>query len=349
MTNPNNIVGTNAGFNGRTTPNAFNDVLQIFSGQGIVYGWATVPKTGMTVQLGGSGSVRDVAIAEDNAGNRTTINNRTATPVEITLAGAPATGNRYDSIIAYVNNPQDGTGADDVDFPSQIGVLVVSGTAAANPSVPNDAAIRSAITADGGNGVTAYYAKLADVYVGQGVTTIGSGVITANKTSIQDGFVGTDSLASTSITTIKLASSAVTGAKIQNSTITGGKLADGAITTAKVADEAITGDKIDWATTRTTLWSGSLNTTGSTTYNFSENAYDFSYLLVTFGQSGACKKTEIFPTSSLTQANAVMMQSPSVYVCATLGIKNSGAGFEYTQKNTAGWGDCYIYKIEGVK
>lgn len=339
MTNPNNIVGTNAGFNGRSTPNAINDALQIFSGQGIVYGWATVPKTGMTVQVGGQSGYRDVAIAEDNAGNRTTINNRTATPVEITLSGAPATGNRYDSIIAYVNNPQDGTGADDVDFPSQVGVLVVSGTAAANPTKPTTANIRTAITADGGNGTTAYFVKLADVYVGQGVTTIGSGVITANQAGLQAGFVDAAALAGSIISTNK----------IQNSAVTSAKIASNAITTAKVADGAITSDKIDWTTTRTTLWSGSLNTTGSTTYNFAENAYNFTYLLVTFGQSGACKKTEIFPTSSLTQANAVMMQSPSVYVCATLGIKNSGASFEYTQKSTSGWGDCYIYKIEGVK
>lgn len=137
--------------------------------------------------------------------------------------------------------------------------------------------------------------------------------------------------------------------QIANNAISTAKIADGAITTTKVADNAITGAKIDWSTTRTELWSGSLNTTGSTTYNFAENAYNFTYLLVTFGQSNACKKTEIFPTSSLTQVNAVMMQSPSVYVCATLNIENSGAGFAYDSKSVAGWSNCYIYKIEGVK
>ena len=99
MTNPDQTVGTNAGFNGRTTPNAMNDILGAFS-RGRISGWACTPKNGMTVQLGGNGTTRDVAIAEDNAGNRLTINNRTATPVEITLAGAPATGNRIDSIVA---------------------------------------------------------------------------------------------------------------------------------------------------------------------------------------------------------------------------------------------------------
>ena len=177
MTNPDNTVGTNAGFNGRTTPNAFNDVLATFSGRGIISGWTCSPKSGMTIQLGGNGSDRDVAIAEDNAGNKTTINNRTATPVEITLDGAPATNNRIDSIVAYVDNPQQGAGSTDVDFPSQVGIIAVKGTVAATPSAPTEAQIRTAITADGATGASAYYVVLANITVGTGVTTIGSGVI----------------------------------------------------------------------------------------------------------------------------------------------------------------------------
>ena len=177
MTNPDNTVGTNAGYDGRTTPNAFNDILGAFT-RGLVSGWACTPKSGMTVKLGGDGSTRDVAIAEDNAGNKTTINNRTATPVEITLAGAPATGNRIDSIVAYVDSGQSGQGATDVDFPSITGIIAVSGTAAGTPSAPTEAQIRSAITNDGADGASSFYVVLANITVGQGVTTIGSGVIT---------------------------------------------------------------------------------------------------------------------------------------------------------------------------
>lgn len=176
MTNPNNSVGTNAGYNGRTTPNAFNDILGIFDIPGIVSGWECSPKSGMTVQIGG-GSSRDVAIAEDNAGNRVTINNRSGAPIDVTLPGAPATGNRYDVIVAYVNNPIYGAGASDVDFPSQVGLIVVSGTVAANPNYPTDAQIEAAITADGGDGPNAYKVQLCSIFVGQGVTTIGSGSI----------------------------------------------------------------------------------------------------------------------------------------------------------------------------
>lgn len=175
MTNPNDIMGTNAGFGGRTSPNAFNDNLSLYS-RGVVSGWACTPKSGMTVQLGGSATVRDVAIAEDNAGNKTTINNRLGTPVEITLSGAPVTNSRIDAIVAYVDNPAQGQ-ATDVDYAEATGIIAVEGTASASPTVPNDSDIRSAITADGASGTTAYYVILATITVGTGVTTIGSGVI----------------------------------------------------------------------------------------------------------------------------------------------------------------------------
>lgn len=198
MTNPDNTVGTNAGYDGRTTPNAFNDILGAFT-RGLVSGWACTPKTGMTVQLGGDGSTRDVAIAEDNAGNKTTINNRTATPVEITLAGAPATGNRIDSIVAYVDSGQSGQGATDVDFPSITGIIAVSGTAAGTPTAPTEAQIRSAITNDGADGAGAFYVVLANITVGQGVTTIGSGVITQGDVVISNA-----QLADSSVTSDKI-------------------------------------------------------------------------------------------------------------------------------------------------
>ena len=199
MTNPDNTVGTNAGYDGRTTPNAFNDILGTFS-RGVISGWTCTPKSGMTVQLGGDGSTRDVAIAEDNAGNKTTINNRTATPVEITLAGAPATGNRIDSIVAYVDSAQSGQGATDVDFPSITGIIAVSGTAAGSPTAPTEAQIRSAITNDGADGASSFYVVLANITVGQGVTTIGSGVISAGTPAqmwaghLLDASVGSDKL-----------------------------------------------------------------------------------------------------------------------------------------------------------
>lgn len=175
MTNPNNAIGTNAGFGGRTSPNALNDNLAAWT-RGVISGWACSPKSGMIVQIGGSGSDRDVAVAEDNAGNKTTINNRSGSPVDITISGASSTGNRIDSIVAYVDNPAEGTSSD-VDYAPACGIIAVRGTVSSNPTAPTNAQIRTAITADGANGTAAYYVVLANITVGQGVTSIGSGAI----------------------------------------------------------------------------------------------------------------------------------------------------------------------------
>lgn len=203
MTNPNNAVGTNAAYGGRTSVNAFNDGLNIYS-RGIISGWACSPKSGMTVQIGGNGSERDVAAAEDNAGNKTSINNISGSPIDVTIPAAPATNNRIDLIVAYADNPPSGTSTV-VDNPAACGIIVVSGTAAASPTPPTDATIRSAITADGATGSTAYYVILAKIRVGTGVTTIGSGVITQGDVVISNA---------------QLADSSVTSDKIDWTTLT---------------------------------------------------------------------------------------------------------------------------------
>ena len=194
MTNPNNAIGTNAGFGGRTSPNALNDNLAAWT-RGVISGWACSPKSGMIIQIGGSGSDRDVAVAEDNAGNKTTINNRNGSPVDITLSGASSTGNRIDSIVAYVDNPAQGTSSD-VDYAPACGIIAVKGTVSSNPSAPTNARIRTAITADGANGTAAYYVVLANVTVGQGVTAIGSGAIAQGTKATLQQFM--DSIATDS-------------------------------------------------------------------------------------------------------------------------------------------------------
>lgn len=217
MTNPDNAVGTNAGYNGRTSTRAFNDDLAAHT-RGILTGWVCSPKTAMTVELGGDGSNRDVAIAEDNAGNRTTINNTSGAPVPITLDAAPASGSRYDLIVAYAENPAQGSGSTDVDFTTQVGFIAVKGTASGTPVVPNETAIRTAITADGATGASAYYVILAQILVGTNVTTIGSGVITQGATSQIDGAT----IPNNAITTDKIANGAVTHTKIDFDTFDAG-------------------------------------------------------------------------------------------------------------------------------
>lgn len=176
-TNPNNAVGTNAAYDGRTSVKAFNDGIGAYS-RGILSGWACSPNTGMTVSLGGDGTTRDIAIAEDAGGNKITVNNISESPVSVSLSAAPVSNSRIDLIVAYVDNPPQGS-ATSIDNPGACGLIAVDGTAAADPVAPNDSAIRTAITADGASGATAYYVVLATITIASGTTDLTSDNIKA--------------------------------------------------------------------------------------------------------------------------------------------------------------------------
>ena len=199
MTNPNNAIGTNGAFGGRTSVNAFNDNLAIYQGRGVLSGFAVSPNTGMSVAIGGDGITRDVAIAEDNIGNKTTINNISESPVVLNIAGAPASNSRIDAIVAYVDNPAQGS-ATETDNPSACGLLDVQGSVSATPSQPDENAIRTAITADGASGTTAYYVVLGYITVANGTTDITSNMITKGN----DAVISTNSVADGSITLGKI-------------------------------------------------------------------------------------------------------------------------------------------------
>lgn len=181
MTNPNNAIGTNAAYGGRTSAKAFNDVLGAFT-PGIVSGWQCQVDSGLTVMLGGSHSVRDVAVAVNNTGDKTSINNISADEVLVTVAAAPATDSRIDAIVAYVDNPPQGS-ATSADNPEACGIIAVQGTIDADPEMPNESLIRSAITADGASGTTAYYVVLATVTVPTGTTDLIPGYIQQGEKS----------------------------------------------------------------------------------------------------------------------------------------------------------------------
>ena len=182
MTNPNNSVGTNAAYGGRTSVDAFNDDLAAYS-RGILSGWACAPSSGLTVTLGGDGETRDVAIAEDSAGNKTTINNISGSPISVTISAAPATNSRIDAIVAYVDASPQGS-ATITDNYEACGLIVVTGTSSASPSVPSENMIRSAITADGASGATAYYVVLAIITIASGTTDIVTSNITAGENAM---------------------------------------------------------------------------------------------------------------------------------------------------------------------
>lgn len=171
MTNPGDAVGTNGAYGGRTSVNAFNDVLAAFTGPGIVRGWKCRPSSGMTIALGGEDLIRDVAIAENDLGQRTTVDNISTQPVEVTLSDAPTLGSRIDAIVAYITNPPDSTG-ELIDSPDACGLIAVEGSVTTSPVTPTESMIREAITADGGSGVSAYYVVLATVRVNTGTNVI---------------------------------------------------------------------------------------------------------------------------------------------------------------------------------
>ena len=181
MTNPNNAVGTNAAYDGRTSVNAFNDDLAAYT-SGILSGWACTPNSGLTVSLGGDGSTRDVAVAEDNAGNKTSINNISGSPIDVTMSAAPGSNSRIDLVVAYVDNPPQGVNTT-ADNPSACGIIKVTGTASSSPVAPNDSTIRTAITGDGASGATAYYAILAYITISSGTTDITTSNIQAGPTA----------------------------------------------------------------------------------------------------------------------------------------------------------------------
>lgn len=214
MTNPNNAIGTNAAYGGRTSVNAFNDDLAAYN-RGIISGWQCVPNTGLTVSVGGVSGTRDVAIAEDNIGNKTTINNISFAPVNVSLAAAPVANSRIDLIVVYVDGSPDGT-AEDVDNPSACGIISVKGTAAASPVEPSDSDIRDAITADGASGSTAYYTVLASVTIASGVTEITSAMISDGVRSelALIGAVVSEPTSLAYIDTVNIVDKAVTAEKI---------------------------------------------------------------------------------------------------------------------------------------
>lgn len=181
MTNPNNAIGTNAAYSGRTSAKAFNDVLGAFT-PGIVSGWECQVDSGMTVLLGGDGVNRDVAVAINNTGDKTSINNISADEVAVTIAAAPAADTRIDAIVAYVDNPPQGSSTS-ADNPEACGLIAVQGTSAADPEEPTENIIRSAITADGASGTTAYYVVLATVTVATGTTDLTNDDITQGEKS----------------------------------------------------------------------------------------------------------------------------------------------------------------------
>ena len=183
MTNPNNIVRVRARNGGRASVYEANAWAQGFS-MGILEGYGVTQNTSadMNVLVGGSATKPDVLIAQNPAGYKIALDIIGRQAVAIT---APASNSRISAIVAYTNDLSLSTTQDDVTgSPASCGLIVVNGTAAANPVAPTDSQIRKAITSDGATGSQAAYCVIATIKVASNTTLITNSLISTNQAAI---------------------------------------------------------------------------------------------------------------------------------------------------------------------
>ena len=183
MTNPNNIVRVRARNGGRASVYEANAWCQAF-GSGVLEGTGVVQNTSadMNVLVGGSATKPDVLIAENPAGYKIALD---IIGQQAVALAAPASNSRISAIVAYTDDVALSTTQSDVTgSPSSCGLIVVNGTATANPVAPTDAQIREAITADGATGSQASYCVIATITVASNTTMITNNLISPKFTGI---------------------------------------------------------------------------------------------------------------------------------------------------------------------
>lgn len=183
MTNPDNIVRVRARNGGRASVYEANGWAQAYTG-GLFEGNGVIQNTSadMNVLVGGSAAKPDVVLAENPAGYKFALDIVGQQAVAVT---APASNSRISAIVAYTDDLSLATTEDTVTgSPASCGLIVVNGTAAADPTEPSDAQIRSAITADGATGSQAAYCVIATILVENTTTIITNSLITIKNAQI---------------------------------------------------------------------------------------------------------------------------------------------------------------------
>lgn len=176
MTNPSSIVRFHSRTGGRGSVAEANMAYQIY-GQGLFSGTGVVESgnADMNVVVGGSNNSPDIVIAESPAGYKVALDIVGTAQLTIT---APASNSRISAVVAYTDDLSIASTEDTVTGnPATCGLIVVDGTTAANPNVPTEAQIRTAITADGATGSQAAYAVVAYITVSSATTIVTSSLI----------------------------------------------------------------------------------------------------------------------------------------------------------------------------
>lgn len=184
MTNPDNTVRVRARKNGRASVYEANAWAQPYS-TGALTGTAvtaTSPAT-LGVTINGDANAPAIVIAKNPSGYKIALDLTAEVSLPLT---APASTSQIVAIVAYTDDLSViGTDSEETGSPSSCGLLAVYGTASSSPVAPSDAAIRTAITADGANGAEASYAILATISLTSTTTAVSANNITTNISSIE--------------------------------------------------------------------------------------------------------------------------------------------------------------------
>ena len=219
MTNPDNTVRVRARNGGRASVYEANGWAQAYT-SGLVEGNGVVQNTSadMHVLVGGSATKPDVVLAENPAGYKIALDLVSQQPLTITT---PASNSRISAIVAYTDDLALASTEDSVTgSPASCGLIVVNGTAAADPSEPTDTQIRNAITSDGATGSQAAYCVIATIKVANNTTTITDSLITMKRAGVRSQNIDFTTLSGNYSTTEKdTGYTWIDGSKIYKKTI----------------------------------------------------------------------------------------------------------------------------------
>ena len=212
----------------------------------------------------------------------------------------PFDNSRIDLIVAYVDNLPQGSNSI-ADNPEACGIIPVAGTPAVDPQAPDDNAIRTAITADGASGTTAYYVILAKITVLTGTTDLVAGYIEqGDKAVLNTNQIADNSIASSKIdwTTLDAQTLDISGTSSPWT-----EAARGTITVSPGTYLVLIQGQIDFtqsgaygATIRARLGEGTSGTTIATAGAWMGNSYDM--MMTGFGFVTVTEDTIITYTDS---------------------------------------------------
>lgn len=173
-TNPDSIVRLHSRNGGRGSVLESNIPYQIYD-NGLLHGnGVRSPETEtLGIVVGGSAAAPDVVIATNPAGYKIALD--LAGEANLMLSD-PTINNQIVSVVAYTDDlAAVSTDTTTTGNPSSCGLITVAGTSSG--VAPDDATIRSAITADGATGSQAAYAIIANITLPSGATFITDSMI----------------------------------------------------------------------------------------------------------------------------------------------------------------------------